>query len=74
MELLELCRQVRNLGIEVVVVLGHAEVSVLDISGSVDPTLTLGIVEVTTPTARAVWIPQEHVNSALIDNAQTYKQ
>jgi hypothetical protein len=73
-ELLDLCRQVRDLGTEVVVALGHADISVLDSEGLTGKELPLGIFEATTPTAGAAWILQEHVNPRLVDTATLFGQ
>ncbi|WP_433676891.1 hypothetical protein [Microbacterium gorillae] len=71
---LELCVDVRDLGVEVVVALGHANVSVLDWEAREDVCLPLGIFEATTPTAAAAWILQEHINPRLVDTALIYSQ
>lgn len=71
-ELLELCEEIRDHGIEVVVAIGHANISVLD--RGKEGQLPLGIFEATTPTAGAAWILQEHINPRLVDNSLLYKQ
>ena len=72
-ELLDLCLSVRDLGIEVVVALGHANISVLTPAGTLQH-LPLGIFEATTPTAGAAWILQEHINPRLVDTSLIYSQ
>lgn len=71
-KLLELCRKIRDHGIEVIVAIGHADISVLERGKEGD--LPLGIFEATTPTAGASWILQEHINPRLVDNSLLYKQ
>lgn len=71
-KLLDLCEEIRNEGIEVIVAIGHANISVLkrDNKGN----LPLGIFEATTPTAGASWILQEHINPRLVDDYLLYRQ
>lgn len=73
-ELLELCRAVRDMGIEVVVAIGHADVSALRSEGARTDELPLGVFEATTPTAGASWILQEHINPRLVDTSVTFLQ
>lgn len=73
-ELLDLCVAVRDRGIEVVVALGHANVSVLTSGQDGATNLPLGIFEATTPTAGAAWILQEHINPRLVDTSLIYSQ
>lgn len=73
-ELLDLCLDIRDLGIEVVVALGHANISVLDWEDRSEEVLPMGIFEATTPTAGAAWILQEHVNPRLVDRSIIYSQ
>lgn len=73
-ELLKLCTKVRDMGVEVVVALGHANVSVLLSPGLTTGRLPLGLFEATTPTAGAAWILQEHVNPRLVDTGLIYSQ
>jgi hypothetical protein len=73
-ELLDLCRRVRDLGVEVVVALGHADLSVLRSRAEDTENLPLGVFETTTPTAGAAWILKEHINPRLVDSALIYSQ
>jgi hypothetical protein len=72
-DLLDLCLRARDLGIEVVVALGHANISAL-IAPEESVHLPLGIFEATTPTAGAAWILQEHINPRLVDTSLVYSQ
>lgn len=73
-ELLDLCRRVRDHGIEVVVALGHADLSVLRSPDEETGNLPLGVFETTTPTAGAAWILKEHINPRLVDTSLVYSQ
>lgn len=73
-ELLDLCRRVRDHGIEVVVALGHADLSVLRSPDEETGSLPLGVFEATTPTAGAAWILKEHINPRLVDTSLVYSQ
>ena len=73
-ELLDLCRRVRDLGVEVVVALGHADLSVLRSRAEDTENLPLGVFETTTPTAGAAWILKEHINPRLVDTSLIYSQ
>ena len=73
-EFLDLCLAVRDLGVEVVVALAHANVSVLDWDDRKEAHMPLGIFEATTPTAGAAWILQEHINTRRVDTGLIYSQ
>jgi hypothetical protein len=60
------CRRITMRGIEVVVGIGHGNISVLRDDGDTSP-LPVGIFEATTPTAAAQWIVREHINTRLVD-------
>lgn len=56
--------RLRAKGVEVVVGLGHGDMSVLP-----DDTDEIGVYEATTPTAAAAWLVIEHVSTLLVDRS-----
>lgn len=63
-ELLEAVLSLRNKGVEVILGLGHGNLSVLP-----NGTDEVGIYEATTPTAAAAWLVSEHVSTLLVDRS-----
>ncbi|MBN9632074.1 MAG: hypothetical protein J0I18_15915 [Actinobacteria bacterium] len=66
--------KVLSRGTEVIVALGHANISVIPVSTGNDRGLPIGLFEAATPTAGAAWLLQEHINPRLVDTGLVYGQ
>lgn len=62
--LLAAALRLRDKGTEVILGLGHGDISVLP-----DGTDEIGVYEATTPTAAAAWLVSEHVSTLLVDQS-----
>lgn len=65
------CEGLRDLGLEVVVALGHGDTALLADRSESE---RIGIIEASTPTAGAAWIVKEHINASLIPDDLMYIQ